>query len=122
MNTKHSPPPWNVMDDPPFMPERMRGCIITANDPRVEDDSWDVCYLDRGLPFEPGEAIVAGGAYSDQVEALYRDIHDANKRLIAAAPEMYEFIRSLENDDGRVPAAIWELRNAVLAKIEGGAA
>jgi len=42
---------------------------------------------------------------------------DAN--LIAAAPDMYEALKSIENDDNSIPAAIWEMRNRAIAKAEG---
>lgn len=35
-------------------------------------------------------------------------------------PLMYEALRSIENDDGTIPATIWEMRNAALAAAEGG--
>ena len=44
---------------------------------------------------------------------------DNNAHLIAAAPEMYEALRNIENDDGRIPASIWNMRNAALAKARG---
>src|SRR5262245_3728906 len=33
---------------------------------------------------------------------------NANAHLIAAAPELYDFIAALENDDGKIPAWLWE--------------
>ena len=44
---------------------------------------------------------------------------EANAHLIAAAPELYEALASIENDDGSIPASIWEMRNAALAKARG---
>ena len=44
---------------------------------------------------------------------------EANINLIAAAPEMLEALQNIENDDGRIPAAIWELRNKAIAKATG---
>jgi hypothetical protein len=44
----------------------------------------------------------------------------ANARLIAAAPEMLEALRNLENDDGAIPAHAWALVQAAIAKATGG--
>lgn len=44
---------------------------------------------------------------------------EANTQLISAAPDLYEALASIENDDGRIPPAIWELRNKALAKARG---
>lgn len=43
----------------------------------------------------------------------------ADAHLIGAAPELYDFIATLENDDGAIPAWLWEKRNALLAKARG---
>ena len=43
----------------------------------------------------------------------------ANAHLMEAARDMYEALRSIENDDGSIPEAIWELRNKALAKARG---
>ncbi len=32
------------------------------------------------------------------------------------AQELYEALASIENDDGSIPKAIWDMRNAALAK------
>ena len=44
---------------------------------------------------------------------------EANTRLAAAAPDMYEALRSIENDDGSIPNTIWEMAQKALAKAEG---
>lgn len=43
----------------------------------------------------------------------------ANANLIAAAPMLYEALSNIENDDGRIPKAIWDMRNAALAAARG---
>ena len=43
----------------------------------------------------------------------------ANAYLIAAAPEMYEFIESIENDLGLLPDFMVEMREKVLKKARG---
>ena len=42
-----------------------------------------------------------------------------NRSLIAAAPDLLDALLSFENDDGFVPPAIWEQRNAAIAKAAG---
>ena len=49
----------------------------------------------------------------------YDPISDADAHLIAAAPDLYEALASIENDDGRIPAAIWAKREAALKKARG---
>ncbi len=39
--------------------------------------------------------------------------------LIAAAPELLDFAMSVENDDGRIPAPLWAMRNKVIDKALG---
>jgi hypothetical protein len=51
--------------------------------------------------------------------SLVGDELAANAHLIAAAPELLEALESIENDDRRIPAAIWALRNAAIAKARG---
>jgi hypothetical protein len=41
---------------------------------------------------------------------------EANARLISAAPDLLEALENIENDDGSIPATIWEMRNAAIAK------
>lgn len=39
----------------------------------------------------------------------------ANARLIAAAPDMYEALINLENDDGTIPKNLWlDVKSAIL--------
>lgn len=46
-------------------------------------------------------------------------IADADAHLIAVAPELYDFVATLENDTGAIPDWLWEKRNALLAKARG---
>lgn len=55
-----------------------------------------------------------------QLTGWPRKIGLIHASVIAAAPEMYEALRSIENDDGRIPPAIWKMRNDAIAKAEGG--
>ena len=45
--------------------------------------------------------------------------NDAVANLIAAAPDLFEALVNIENDDGSIPKTIWELRNRALAKALG---
>lgn len=45
----------------------------------------------------------------------------ADARLIAAAPDLLEALKNLENDDGSIPAHAWALVQSAIAKAEGGA-
>ena len=48
-----------------------------------------------------------------------REERQANANLIAHAPEMYEFIESLENDAGQIPEFMWKWRNEIVDEING---
>ena len=68
-------------------------------------------------------------AYGDPVVQVLASRIDLTRRpyekrraighLIAAAPQMFEALENIENDDGRIPPAIWKLRNDALAKARG---
>lgn len=45
--------------------------------------------------------------------------HKPTRDLIAAAPALYDFIATLENDDGKIPDWLWTKRDALLAKARG---
>lgn len=52
--------------------------------------------------------------YNDKdIEAI------ANAQLISAAPDLFEALINIENDDNRIPATIWEMRNKALNKALG---
>ena len=42
-----------------------------------------------------------------------------NAQLISAAPDLFEALINIENDDNRIPATIWEMRNKALNKALG---
>ena len=46
-------------------------------------------------------------------------LQEANAHLIAAAPEMYDMLKTIENDDGSVPGWLWDRIQATLAKARG---
>ena len=37
-----------------------------------------------------------------------------NKKLIISAPKLFEALISIENDNGSIPKAIWDLRNEAI--------
>ena len=44
---------------------------------------------------------------------------EANAQLISAAPDLFEALLNIENDDNRIPSTIWEMRNKALNKALG---
>ena len=56
---------------------------------------------------------IAINNYSKKSEAK------ANAQLISAAPDLFEALINIENDDKRIPATIWEMRNKALNKALG---
>ena len=66
-------------------------------------------------------AYACDGKHRDWVAAnpLGEERAKANARLIAAAPELLEALESIENDSGHIPPAVWEMRNAAIAKATG---
>ena len=56
---------------------------------------------------------IAINNYSTKAEAK------ANAQLISAAPDLFEALINIENDDNRIPATIWEMRNKALNKALG---
>ena len=44
---------------------------------------------------------------------------ERNAHLIAAAPEMYDMLHSIENDADQIPTFLWDKIQAVLAKARG---
>ena len=45
--------------------------------------------------------------------------HVPTRDLLASAPDLYDFIATLENDDGKIPDWLWAKREALLAKARG---
>ena len=44
----------------------------------------------------------------------------ANARLIRAAPDMLDVLKTIENDESQVPEWLWDRIQAVIEKAEGG--
>jgi len=79
----------------------------------IEDGPFDALWSDS----ENKPVFVAQDASS------YRATCDfpvqENATLIAAAPELLEALENIENDDGRIPSTLWDLRNRAIAKARG---
>ena len=56
---------------------------------------------------------IAINNYSTKSEAK------ANAQLISAAPDLFDALINIENDDNRIPSTIWEMRNKALNKALG---
>lgn len=75
----------------------------------------------RYCPTNNGHMIGgSGNGYIAEARQI-RDVPEtkANAHLIAAAPDLYNALATIENDDGHIPAFAWDLRNAALAKARG---
>ena len=44
---------------------------------------------------------------------------ESNAHLIAAAPDMYDMLHSIENDSNQIPPFLWDKIQSVLAKARG---
>lgn len=55
----------------------------------------------------------------DDLIAEQRRISEARGLKRKHGEELYEALASIENDDGSIPPAIWDMRNAALAKARG---
>jgi hypothetical protein len=95
--TKHTPGPWeiygeSIVSELTRLGEGRVAANWIAEVDHLNQDDWD-------------------GEYSETA--------DANAYLIAAAPLLLEALESIENDDGRIPASIWALRNEAIRKARG---
>ena len=67
-----------------------------------------------------GFGIVDFGNENTLFECDYpKEEAEANARLISAAPDLFKALLNIENDDNRIPATIWEMRNKALNKALG---
>lgn len=67
------------------------------------------------------EKARAAGLYvaTDEIRKQIEDTELANARLIAAAPDMFEALRSLENDAGQIPDFMWNMVQDAVEKAGG---
>lgn len=84
-------------------------------DQSIRDDYWHV-WVDAGngrpLHTEPIASVE---------NTYFKSSAEANARLIAAAPDMFEALVDLENDAKQIPAWLWERIQAVIVKAGGRA-
>lgn len=66
-----------------------------------------------------GCAVYVGFAVYEGQECIGRFRLRTDAQQCVAAPDMLEALKSIENDDERIPKTIWKLRNAAIAKAEG---
>lgn len=92
--------------------------------PKFTPGPWPMKNTGDGKRIIIGEGLVEGPngyevaeVYSDDCP---REVAEANARLIAAAPDLYDFVATIENDDGKIPDWLWKKRNALLARARGG--
>lgn len=74
----------------------------------------------------------AGGTVNIETSSLGNDLlpiatlrgpdREANAQLIAAAPDMLEALKNIENDDKHMPETAWNLIQAAIAKAQGAPA
>lgn len=95
MKTQHTPGPWTAVQQ-------------YAN--RWNIETQPVNHVPAGIAIVCTTVLEVGSNDKDT---------EANARLIAAAPDMLEALLSIENDDGRIPKTIWDMRNAAIAKATG---
>lgn len=90
---KGTPGNWHIGKD--------HGCVVS--------DTSDT----SGFPEYTGH--VESGYYGGLLicESIWKK-EDAS--LLAASKDLLEALQSIENDDGHIPAAIWELRNKAINK------
>lgn len=86
-------------------PYRAIGSAIYADTPQVVDPAR---FKGFGEP-EPGRGYLIAESIP----------HKETRDLLKAAPELYDFIDTLENDDGKIPGWLWAKREALLAKARG---
>lgn len=104
MSEKFTPGDWELIDDYIRAPG-----IFEQSDQMADYRGSIICDMSAGL----GHRLDHTAREHAKEETL------ANAALISAAPNMYETLASIENDDGSIPKAIWDMRNAALAKARG---
>lgn len=92
----HTPGPWRPS----------KGC---------KGEIFGAVVADHPVPGMRGSGAV--GYYGGHLVA--ESIAPLNRPLIYTAPDLYDFIATLENDDGKIPAWLWDKRENLLARARG---
>lgn len=78
------------------------------------EDEWG---HGRIASIEPKPESMIGENYWSVAECnTMREEHEANAKLIAAAPDLLEALQNLENDNGQIPDHAWKLVQDAIAK------
>ncbi len=75
-----------------------------------------VCDTSNGLIGCTDAEVEVYGGY-----LVAESIAPCNLNIIAAAPDMLDALKTIENDAGQVPAWLWEMIQNAIAKAEGKA-
>lgn len=119
---KHTPGPWRAVlhvpgRSPNWPADDGTGIHVaesaTDSSPRIEIRS-STDHMDGVFGSSLGGVMAEVPITADGLEQA-----KANGRLLALSPDLLEFVASLENDDGAIPASMWEWRNRLLAKARG---
>jgi hypothetical protein len=78
-------------------------------------------WASEGFEQVAGNGVFYGGLIvgDDGETVVAQCVMAHNARLIAAAPDLLEALKNLENDDGSIPAHAWALVQSAIAKAEG---
>lgn len=106
--TKFTPGPWNVWIGSGDWGMPITHTVYVGSDPY--NNVGEICSIYSVQPY------CAGASKKDKQRHLEGR---ANAHLIAAAPDLYEALDNLENDDGSIPDHAWKLVQAALAKARG---
>lgn len=74
---------------------------------------------DWGIKDKNDRLIAQFEPLNDDISPGNTDESFANAHLIAAAPEMYDLLSTIESDSNQVPTWLWDRIQQVLAKARG---
>jgi hypothetical protein len=80
------------------------------NDNRHTPGPWKLSSWTGSITAENGRRVVSFDIESTRF---------ADAKLMAAAPEMFELLETIENDDGSVPPWLWQRIKELLDKVKG---
>ena len=98
--SKHTPGPWKVEEGT---------TLVWTHDPDIPGT------YGMGFPV----AMLLGRRRWNRDNRPTPDEQEASARLIAAAPEMFELLKTVENDAGQVPEWLWQRIREVITRVEG---